>query len=102
MVLESGQLLCTQFKGDGAKKTFLGLYPYTQGRATAIAAKKIGDKIVIKTRDILCQVKTEKDIPNRKKTTDEEVGILKKINSANFECGYLIYSEGVLEACKTL
>lgn len=91
---------CIQFTGDGAKKTFLELYPFTQGRATAISAERIGDRISIKTLNILCQVKTTKNIPNRKNTTEENVEVFKKIKSTDFECGYLVYSDGGLKACK--
>lgn len=97
-----GNSRCTKFTGDGAKITFLELYPFTQGRATAIGAERVGsDLIKIKSLSILCQVKTKKVVPY-KQSEEEALAILRKIDSAKFKCGYEISSEGNLSSCKSI
>jgi hypothetical protein len=87
---------CVTFDGTGAKKTFLALYPHTQGNVTAISAEesKLGDTS-ISAKNIFCRVWAV----NLPKGLDAAVKALSKIDPSKFQCGYFVYSEGNLAAC---
>mgnify|MGYP001495115187 CR=1 FL=1 len=87
---------CVSFDGSGAKKTFLVLYPFTQGKVTAIVTKssKLGDTSIL-TDNIFCRVWTV----NLPQNLDNALAELKKMEPAKFQCGYFISSEGDLTAC---
>lgn len=93
---EASDQACITFHGDGAKKTFLNLYPYTQGKVTAIVAEetKMGDTI-ISTENIFCRV-YKIGLPQDVKKAMKS---LKALSFDKFQCGYFISSEGDLSAC---
>lgn len=88
---EEGQK-CVTFNGEGAKKTFVALYPYTQGNVTAIAAEETrSGETNISTPNIFCRVSKVGLAGNLKK--------LNAIKANQFQCGYFISSDGELTAC---
>jgi hypothetical protein len=92
---EDGQQ-CLRFHGDAAKKTFLGIYPYTQGKVTAIVAEETKNgETVIATENIFCRV-FKVGLPSDVK---KAMNSLNTLPSTKFQCGYFISSEGNLSAC---
>jgi len=85
---------CVKFTGSGAKKTFMALYPFTQGKVTAITAEETRTgETDIATANIFCRVFTT--------GLDASTygASLKKMSDDKFQCGYFISSEGDLTAC---
>ena len=86
---------CVKFHGDGAKKTFVALFPYTQLKITAIVAEETKThETNISTENIFCRVYAV-NLTNNKKAMES----LAKLPADNFQCGYFVASDGILSAC---
>ncbi len=97
---------CIKFTGDGAKATFLELYPHTQNAASVIAAgeSRMGDTY-IKTDNIFCRAFVAglpKTLSGETKIIQEAMKTLKKTNARLFQCGYFVESNGYLSPCSDL
>lgn len=92
----SQEQTCVSFNGDGAKKTFLTLYPFTQGTATAIVAERTNNgETIISTENIFCRVYTA----SLSDDLAEAVQTLENMSAPKFECGYFVASDGTLSPC---
>jgi hypothetical protein len=100
MVISFNAFACdVAFSGPAAKETFVKLYPYTQGKVTAIIAEKnkLGETLIA-TENIFCRA-YDTSIPEGEAKIGFAADYLKTIPDSSFQCGYDIASDGVLSAC---